>query len=155
MKSTLKLIGAVCMAILVCGMAIVYFQHTAMASAEQSAVTGSKIPPGVTPGPETIYGYVQDKNKDGIPGATVTVYNVNVVDGYLLSDGLANIENNPGIAASDSFAGFYSSEGLQPGFYNVTAEIDGHMWFAIVNVTGSDIDGVERNVAIPDYKNPV
>jgi hypothetical protein len=131
-----------------------YFQHTSTASAEQITVTGSKVLPDITPGPDTIYGYVKDKNLNGISGATVTIYNVNVVDSYPLSDGLVDIAGNPTMTASDSFAGFYAFEGLQPGLYNVTAEIEGHMWFAIVNMTGSDASGVEHNVAIPDYVNP-
>ncbi len=154
MKSSRIIAGAVCAAIIVSAASVVYFQHTSTASAEQITVTGSKVLPDITPGPDTIYGYVKDKNLNGIPGATVSIYNVNVVDGYPLSDGLVDITGNPVTTASDDSVGFYAFEGLQPGYYNVTAEKNGHLWFAIVNVTGSDVNGVECFVAIPDYVNP-
>jgi hypothetical protein len=155
MKSSLMFIVTVCIMI-VAGVALfIYFEHRSITNVEQSRAVDSKLSPGVKFTPGTIYGFVMDKNKNGIPGATVTTYSVNVIDGYPLSDGLVDIANNPQTTASDDYTGFFAFEDLQPGYYNITAEKDGHMWFAIVNVTGMDFDGIEHGVVIPDYMKPV
>lgn len=104
----------------------------------------------------TIYGYVTDKNQDGIPGADVTAWYGHNTDTppFFVNDGIARCQKNPVKSAEGIDAGLYWFEGLQSGWYNITAEIDGHMWFSRVNLTGADDNGTKASIAIPDYVNP-
>jgi|AGTN01.3.fsa_nt_gi hypothetical protein len=105
----------------------------------------------------TISGMVTDKNKNGVPGATVTlwtakrnttgVWNTAV---YLSPDNPQQTVSRPEVAAIGTYTYYRIPEGL----YNVTAEKtdaagNNHLWFAVVNLT-AEMGTATHNVAIPD-----
>ncbi|MGA9140185.1 MAG: carboxypeptidase-like regulatory domain-containing protein [Methanocella sp.] len=105
-----------------------------------------------------VAGMVTDKNKNGVPGARVTLREGHINDsGWFINDRIADVENNPQISNTvrDRDAlGSYRFDRVPSGIYNVTAEITdangvGHMWFAIVNATSPGTH--TNNIAIPDY----
>lgn len=94
----------------------------------------------------TVSGMVTDKNRNGVPDANVTLWHF---------DGLKNTRmlrssDNPQLTNDGRTAaiGTYTYTFVPQGLYNVTAEKDGHMYYAIVEVRQGTYTA---NVAIPDY----
>lgn len=101
-----------------------------------------------------ISGFITDKNKNGIPGANVTLMEAridNATDTFV-NVRPATVDGNPQVSDIDptiAAVGTYTFYKVPYGFYNITAEKDGHVWFAVVNATYAGTQTV--NVAIPDY----
>jgi protocatechuate 3,4-dioxygenase beta subunit len=104
-------------------------------------------------------GFVYDQNKVPVPGATVTIYkstpdNVTGVwtNGEILEINVTSMPNsgNPQLTnnGSTAAAGTYMFSDVSGGTYNVTAEKDGHMWYADVFWGG---DSTSVNIALPGY----
>lgn len=100
----------------------------------------------------TVSGIVTDQNRAGIPDATVTLW---------LWNGTANTRklvahDNPQLSNDGRTAapGMYTFVYVPAGSYNVTAEKEGHVWYALFDL--HDGEGtITANVAIPDYSyNP-
>lgn len=106
----------------------------------------------------TLCGFVTDKNQNGIPGAKVTVYEavINNSSGGFDNVKVAATENNPQLTNSDpsiAAIGTHTFYKVPQGYYNVTAEKDGHIQFAIVNAT-SAVGTRTLNINMPDYIQP-
>jgi protocatechuate 3,4-dioxygenase beta subunit len=106
----------------------------------------------------TIAGIVKDRNKAGLPGASVTLWTCHADGtGRFVNDGVASVENNPQTTSgyeSVTPVGSYVFYGASPGWYNVTAEkVDSadvtHVWFAVINATLAGT--YMADIAIPDY----
>jgi len=103
----------------------------------------------------TISGMVTDKNKNGVPDATVKLYRTVVNDSGIFSTTLYPSPENPQQTVSRpevAAIGTYTYYRIPSGIYNVTAEKadasgNNHIWFAIVNLT---VGTATNNVAIPD-----
>ena len=105
----------------------------------------------------TISGMVTDKNKNGVPGATVTLWTAKKNESgtwntavYLSPDNPQQTVSRPEVAAIGTYTYYRIPEGL----YNVTAEKadaagNNHLWFAVVNLT-AEMGTATHNVAIPD-----
>jgi protocatechuate 3,4-dioxygenase beta subunit len=105
-----------------------------------------------------VAGMITDKNKNGAPGARVTLWEGRINDtGWFVNDRVVGMENNPQISNTDrdrDALGSYRFDRVPFGIYNVTAEVTdsagvSHMWFAIVNATFAGTH--TNNIAIPDY----
>jgi PGF-CTERM protein len=100
----------------------------------------------------TVSGIVTDRNKNGIPGATVTLWvrEWNASKLMWVNVEKADVAENPQDANDGRTAavGMYTYEKVPWGLYNVTAEKDGHIYFAFVNLTEGTYTA---NVAIPDF----
>ncbi len=102
----------------------------------------------------TISGMVTDKNKYGVPNATVKLYTTNTTDGNVNNVALYPSPENPQYTVSRpevAAIGTYTYYRIPSGIYNVTAEKadaagNNHIWFAIVNLT---VGTATNNVAIP------
>ncbi len=102
----------------------------------------------------TVSGIVTDENRNGIPDATVTLWEWN---------GTANVKmlashDNPQLSNDGRTAatGMYTFTYVPTGSYNVTGEKDGHIYYRLFDL--HDGEGtITANVAIPDYAyiNPV
>ncbi|MCD1296132.1 PGF-CTERM sorting domain-containing protein [Methanocella sp. CWC-04] len=94
----------------------------------------------------TISGMVTDKNRNGVPNANVTLWYWNGT----ANNGIVKVPENPQLSNDGRTAaiGTYTYERIPWGTYNVTAEKDGHIYFAMVNLTKGTYTA---NVAIPDY----
>jgi len=107
----------------------------------------------------TISGMVTDKNKNGIPNATVKLWTVKEGNGTLENQKLVKSPENPQqtVSRADIAAiGTYTYYRVPSGIYNLTAEKTDnagnvHIWFAIVNLT---VGTATNNVALPDYVVP-
>lgn len=103
----------------------------------------------------TISGMVVDKNKNGIPNATVTLYETRWNETTCENVKPVDHPQNPQLTVSDPMVaciGTYTYYDVPLGTYNLTAEKDGHMWFACVNASSPGTH--TNNIAIPDYKLP-
>ncbi len=114
----------------------------------------------------TVSGIVTDQNKVGIPYANVTLWyavqNDSVAEQYDNS-GIVNTPENPQLTNDGRTAavGMYTYYRVPWGLYNVTAEKEGHMYYAVfalgpssaTGVTGfnGEIGTATHNIAIPDY----
>ena len=104
----------------------------------------------------TISGMVTDKNKNGIPNATVKLWTTQWANGTYENVKLVKTPENPQQTVSrESIAaiGTYTYYRVPSGIYNLTAEKTDsagnvHMWFAWVNLT---VGTATNNVALPDY----
>jgi len=96
----------------------------------------------------TVSGMVTDKNKNGVPFANVTLW---VWDGSNV--GVLQAPDNPQLTNDGSTAaiGTFTFTYVPHGTYNLTAEKDGHVYFAMVYM---DIGTYTANVAFPDYAVP-
>ena len=117
----------------------------------------SPSPAPTAPG-YSLSGFVIDKNKNGIPGASVTLYEAafNNSSGGFDNVKLADVADNPQLTISDptvAGVGTYTYFNVPAGLYNLTAEKDGHSWFTNVNVTGT-WGAVAADIMIPDYVRP-
>jgi hypothetical protein len=94
----------------------------------------------------TVSGFVTDKNRNGVPNALVTLWHWNGT----ANDGKLRSPDNPQFSSDGrtSAIGTYTYTFVPQGQYNLTAEKDGHMYFAMVNVEKGTFTA---NVAIPDY----
>lgn len=94
----------------------------------------------------TVSGLVSDTNRNGVPNANVTLWHW---DGEK-NTGILRAPDNPQLSNDGSTGpiGTYTFTYVPRGDYNVTAEKDGHMYFAMVHVTQGTYTA---NVAIPDY----
>jgi PGF-CTERM protein len=103
----------------------------------------------------TISGMVTDKNKNGVPNATVKLWRTVANDSGVFSTTLYPSYENPQQTVSRpeiAAIGTYTYYRIPSGIYNVTAEKEdasgnNHIWFAIVNLT---VGTATNNVAIPD-----
>jgi PGF-CTERM protein len=103
----------------------------------------------------TISGMVTDKNKNGVPNATVKLWRTTSNDSGVWSTTLYPSPENPQQTVSRpevAAIGTYTYYRIPSGIYNVTAEKadasgNNHIWFAIVNLT---VGTATNNVAIPD-----
>jgi PGF-CTERM protein len=103
----------------------------------------------------TISGMVTDKNKNGVPNATVKLWRTIANDSGVFSTTLYPSYENPQQTVSRpeiAAIGTYTYYRIPSGIYNVTAEKEdasgnNHIWFAIVNLT---VGTATNNVAIPD-----
>ena len=103
----------------------------------------------------TISGMVTDKNKNGVPNATVKLWRTTSNDTGVWSTTLYPSPENPQQTVSNpnvAAIGTYTYYRIPSGIYNVTAEKadasgTNHIWFAIVNLT---VGTATNNVAIPD-----
>jgi PGF-CTERM protein len=104
----------------------------------------------------TISGMVTDKNKNGVPNATVKLWTTDIFDnGTIANKKLYESPENPQQTVSRpeiAAIGTYTYYRIPSGIYNVTAEKadaagNNHIWFAIVNLT---VGTATNNVAIPD-----
>ena len=104
----------------------------------------------------TISGMVTDKNKNGVPNATVKLWTTELFDnGTISNKKLYESPENPQQTVSRpeiAAIGTYTYYRIPSGIYNVTAEKadaagNNHIWFAIVNLT---VGTATNNVAIPD-----
>ncbi len=96
----------------------------------------------------TVSGIVTDQNRAGIPDATVTLW---------LWNGTANTRmlaarDNPQLSNDGRTAapGTYTFVYVPAGSYNVTAEKEGHAWYALFDLREGE-GTITANVAIPDY----
>ncbi|OPY28431.1 MAG: hypothetical protein A4E28_01555 [Methanocella sp. PtaU1.Bin125] len=96
----------------------------------------------------TVSGFVTDKNKFGVPYAKMTLWHWN-------GEGRPNevmlrAPDNPQLTNDGSTAaiGTYTFTYVPAGLYNLTAEKEGNVYFALVNVTAGTYTA---NVAFPDY----
>ncbi|WP_424359209.1 PGF-CTERM sorting domain-containing protein [Methanocella sp. MCL-LM] len=102
----------------------------------------------------TISGVVTDKNKGGIPGATVKLWTVRWANGTYENVALVDSPENPQKTVSRpeiAAIGTYTFYRVPAGIYNVTAEKAGisgdvYTWFAWVNLTAGT---ATANVALP------
>ncbi len=117
----------------------------------------------------TVSGIVTDQNKVGIPYANVTLYyavqNDSVAEQYD-TNGIVKIPENPQQSNDGRTAavGMYTYYRVPWGLYNVTAEKEGHLYYAVFllgphNATDTagqanfngEIGTATHNIAIPDY----
>jgi hypothetical protein len=123
------------------------------------------IPQNISNG--SLYGFVILNNGSGqiyqkrVAGATVTLYSClsyNASNGNV-NTGLVNIPDNPQISMSGDDIGMYQFNGLKPGFYNVTVEMDGMTGFQIINFTSDEANNnwIDNNMVLlqPTPVNPV
>jgi hypothetical protein len=108
---------AICLAIFSIG-------YASAQSADQSSIVGS------------ISGYVYDDSQNGVPGATVSLYNCVNIAGQYQNRGLLNIADNPQTTGNGNGAvkGMFLFNKVPKGTYNLTAEKDGHVSSQIVSV---------------------
>ncbi|WP_424359352.1 PGF-CTERM sorting domain-containing protein [Methanocella sp. MCL-LM] len=107
----------------------------------------------------TISGMVTDKNKNGIPNATVKLWTTKWANDTLENQKLVKSPENPQYTVSRpeiAAIGTYTYYRVPSGVYNLTAEKadssgNVHMWFAWVNLT---VGTATNNVALPDYVVP-
>ena len=117
----------------------------------------------------TVSGIVTDQNKVGIPYANVTLYyaveNSTIAEQYD-TNGIVKIPENPQQSNDGRTAavGMYTYYRVPWGLYNVTAEKEGHLYYAVfvlgpntavatagaTNFNG-EIGTATHNIAIPDY----
>ncbi len=97
----------------------------------------------------TVSGVVTDKNKNGVPDAKVTLW----VWNGTANVGIINTPDNPQLTNDGSTAaiGTYTFSRVPVGVYNLTAEKDGHVYFAMVYM---NVGTYTANVAFPDYVFP-
>jgi hypothetical protein len=102
------------------------------------------VQPGAAGVPAAPFGCVNgmatDKNKNGMPDVTVTLWEVRLdnATGTYVNVGLADVENNPRVSWGEqdgNATGDYVFFNVPLGTYNLTAEKDGHMACSLVNVT--------------------
>jgi len=104
----------------------------------------------------TISGMVTNKNKIGIPNATVKLWTVKWANGTYENQKLVRAPENPQQTVSRpeiAAIGTYTYYRVPSGQYNLTAEKadssgNVHLWFAWVNLT---VGTATNNVALPDY----
>lgn len=107
----------------------------------------------------TISGMVTDKNKNGIPNATVKLWTTKYANDSYEKVKLYSSPENPQQTVSRpeiAAIGTYTYYRIPSGIYNLTAEKadsagNVHIWFAIVNLT---VGTATNNVALPDYVVP-
>ncbi|MGA9140082.1 MAG: carboxypeptidase-like regulatory domain-containing protein [Methanocella sp.] len=96
----------------------------------------------------TVSGFVTDKNQNGVPYAKMTLWQWKW-EGQPNEVMLRSPDNpqwtNDGRTAT---IGTYTFTYVPAGLYNLTAEKDGHEYFAMVNVTAGTYTA---NVVLPDY----
>lgn len=94
----------------------------------------------------TVSGVVTDKNKNGVPYAKVTLWYWTFYGNQtmLYSSDNPQLTNDGSTAAIGTYTFTYVPEGV----YNVTAERDGHVYYAIVYMTAGTYTA---NIAFPDY----
>jgi hypothetical protein len=94
----------------------------------------------------TVSGMVTDKNQNGVPDARMTLWVWNGTDNV----GIILAPDNPQLTNDGSTAaiGTYTFTYVPSGVYNLTAEKDGHVYFAMVYLT---VGTYTANVAFPDY----
>ena len=100
----------------------------------------------------TINGMVMDKHRNGIPNATVTLWATRWANDTYENVKAVEIKDNPQLTIGDPMVaaiGVYNFFDVPMGIYNITAEKEGHMWFAWVNVSHSGMH--TNNIALPDY----
>lgn len=81
-----------------------------------------QVPNNVNLSDDTIYGWVRNTKKEYLTGYTVRLYEQNL-DGTLYSP--PTVKNNPTITQSRPYTGFYAFEGVKPGKYLLSVEMDG------------------------------
>jgi len=105
----------------------------------------------------TISGMVTDQNKNGVPNATVTLYEMDpdsIANGTFINTIPYPSPENPQQTVSRAEVaaiGTYTYYRIPSGMYNVTASMSDaagnvHTWFAIVNLT---VGTATNNIAIP------
>ena len=96
----------------------------------------------------TVSGIVTDQNRNGIPDATVTLWQWNGTDNVnmLASSDNPQLSNDGRTAAP----GMYTFVYVPVGSYNVTAEKDGHIYYSLFDLHQGQ-GTITANVAIPDY----
>jgi len=117
----------------------------------------------------TVSGIITDQNKVGIPYANVTLWNAeqnSTVAEQYDNTGIVKIPENPQQSNDGRTAavGMYTYYRVPWGLYNVTAEKEGHVYYAVfvlgpnyaTSAAGSqnfngEIGTATHNIAIPDY----
>jgi len=107
----------------------------------------------------TISGMVTDKNKNGIPNATVKLWTTKYLNDTRENQKLVKSPENPQYTVSRpeiAAIGTYTYYRVPSGQYNLTAEKadssgNVHMWFAWVDL---NVGTATNNVALPDYVVP-
>ena len=107
----------------------------------------------------TISGMVTDKNKNGIPNATVKLWTTKFLNDTRENQKLVKSPENPQYTVSRpeiAAIGTYTYYRVPSGQYNLTAEKadssgNVHMWFAWVDL---NVGTATNNVALPDYVVP-
>lgn len=96
----------------------------------------------------TVSGVVTDKNQNGVPYAKMTLWHWNG-EGRP-NEAMLHAPDNPQLTNDGRTAaiGTYTYTYVPAGLYNLTAEKDGHEYFALVNMT---VGTYTANVAFPDY----
>lgn len=96
----------------------------------------------------TVSGMVNDKNQFGVPYAKMTLWHWNG-EGRP-NEVMLHSPDNPQLTNDGRTAaiGTYTFTYVPAGLYNLTAEKDGHVYFALVNMT---VGTYTANVAFPDY----
>ena len=69
-----------------------------------------------------ISGIVRDDRANGVPGATVTLYNGNMVNGHFANSNVVDIDNNPQTTSDNPVKGMFVFTRLPKGFYNITVQ---------------------------------
>jgi hypothetical protein len=94
----------------------------------------------------TVSGVVTDKNKNGVPYAKVTLWRWSESGNQtmLVTGDNPQLTNDGSTAAIGTYTFVYVPQGI----YNVTAEKDGHVYYAIVYMT---VGTYTANIAFPDY----
>lgn len=146
MKRNIILLAALAALLIIIGMAYYAF-GVAGGHTPEPAGAGSSEPEAWG-----LSGIVYDQNKVAIPGATVTIYKAtrdNATGGYV-NVGKLNIKDNPQISSNGSLGapGSFMFTAVPRGQYNITAEIEGRTWYAIVESWPSPD---YLNISIPDY----
>lgn len=74
-----------------------------------------------------ISGIVRDDHANGIAGATVTLYNGNMVNGHFANSNIVDIDDNPQTTSDSQVKGMFIFTRLPKGVYNITVEKGGYV----------------------------
>ncbi len=80
----------------------------------------------------SISGIVRDDHANGISGATVTLYNGNMINNQFTNSNIVDISNNPQTTSDSPAKGMFVYTRLPKGTYNLTVEKDGYFGSEII-----------------------
>jgi len=122
-----------------------------------SGPTFASSVPGQSSGTDgQISGMVLDKNLNGVPGATVKLWETSYdpSTGQYHNVGLVSIAENPQLSNSNSYIeapGTYSFQNVPDGVYNITGEKSETVGFAIIHVNSAYQGTITANIVLADY----
>ncbi len=75
----------------------------------------------------SISGMIRDDHGNGISGATVTLYNGNIINKQFINSNIVDTLNNPQMTSDSPIKGMFVFTSLPKGEYNITVEKDGYI----------------------------